>query len=177
MTLGDRIVVMAAGSVQQVGAPLAVYQGPVNRFVASFIGMPPMNFVEGTVRVEGGTAVFVARQGAEGSGGLRLSPGAGAALRNHAGRDLVLGVRPQALSVAAGPTGVGVQARVDVVEPQGDQTDLFCTADGVGTVVARVGAGRHATGDRVTLAVDMERVHVFEAGEFGANLTLGGRGG
>src|SRR5947207_651100 len=86
MTLGDRIVVMSRGVVQQVGPPLEVYRRPANRFVAGFIGSPPMNFLEG--RMEGGDFV-------EGrNGGVRMAlPGRSA----RAGADLVLGFRPQTL--------------------------------------------------------------------------------
>jgi multiple sugar transport system ATP-binding protein len=175
MTLGDRVVVMAGGVVQQAGPPLEVYRSPSNRFVASFIGMPPMNFLEGTVRANGGVgAVFMFGAEGNGMGGIALGSRVGAAAAGHAGRPLVLGIRPQALRIAENGENGSLPARIDVTEPLGDQVDLFCTLDGLGPILVRVPATRsYSAGERVSLALDAERAHVFEPGEFGANLTAG----
>jgi multiple sugar transport system ATP-binding protein len=175
MTLGDRIVVMSNGLIQQADAPLEVYRHPVNRFVAAFIGTPPMNFVPGTI--ENGGASF--RE--EGANGFTVPLPAAfrSTLAAHAGKPVVLGIRPQALHAAhAGQPTVAV--RVNVTEPLGDAVDLSCKTPAGHALVARVaapGPGEQAfqsDQDR-QLGVEVERLHVFEPGEFGANLTLPAR--
>ncbi len=95
MTLGDRVVVMKDGWVQQVGEPLELYNTPANRFVAGFIGSPAMNFIEATLAESGGAVVAEAP-------GLRLTlPGPQAArARAKAGRSVTLGIRPEDVHVA-----------------------------------------------------------------------------
>jgi len=91
MTLGDRIVVLADGRIQQVGRPIELYRQPVNRFVAGFIGTPPMNFVEGHTSSENGTVVFVAE-------GMRVT------LRDRTSSHgaAILGIRPEDLNIGVG---------------------------------------------------------------------------
>jgi multiple sugar transport system ATP-binding protein len=163
MTLGDRIVVMDAGRVQQVGPPLEVYRRPANRFVAGFIGTPAMNFLTGVCSER----VFV-EAGRPGPG-LPVPMGGAPA----PGREVVMGVRPQALRLA----GAGLPVEVRFVEPLGDVTDVTCVS-GAGTrIVARVPAGMAASpGQRVFLSALGDEgggpggVHFFEAGEAGAAL-------
>ena len=166
MTLGDRIVVMAAGIIQQQGTPFEVYHAPVNRFVASFIGTPPMNFVEGAL--------------AGGEGGLRFVSGDGEVELllhdSHAARleptgEVVLGLRPQVMALApAAQRGLTVTAKVVVVELLGDQMDLTCTV-GSHTIVARVRAEPGVTpGQTVHLTAERERLCYFAPGPFGASL-------
>ena len=92
MTLGDRVVVMKEGAIQQCGAPLEVYHRPANRFVAGFVGMPPMNFFEGSISEEGGILWFD-----EGTGRIALPQWAYEAMRSKIGVPVVMGVRPQAI--------------------------------------------------------------------------------
>ncbi len=170
MTLGSRIVVLAEGLVQQIGTPLEVYRRPVNRFVAGFLGTPPMNFVDG--RVEGG--VF------EG-GGLRI-PMAGEGA-------VTLGIRPEALLDSGrlgnsvpprGPgelrspsgDGTALELDVEVVEPLGDRMDVSLrTSEGL-RLVARVPASEELTpGRRARFVVVPEQLHLFEPGEYGRRVT------
>src|SRR5213075_3016085 len=109
MTLGDRVVVMRDGMVQQEGAPLVLYEHPANRFVAGFIGSPAMNFIAVTI-VEG--------LWAEASGlRVRVPPHKTEALRRHTGQSVVMGLRPEALHPANGATEYSFDANVEVVEP------------------------------------------------------------
>jgi len=126
MTMADRIVVMNAGRVEQIGSPLELYDNPSNRFVAGFIGSPAMNFLTGRL----------ARNGA----GLTVSVGGGVHLpipvRSELpeGREVVVGVRPEHFAVADD----GVPAEVVVVEPTGADTQIFCKLAGVNvTAVVR----------------------------------------
>ncbi len=167
MTLGDRVVVMQGGVIQQAAGPFEVYSRPVNRFVAAFIGTPPMNFLEGSLEGSGSGLTFV------GEGGERIPVASGHAsmLGDHRGERVSLGVRPQGL--VERPDGSGaLHATVRVVEPLGSEMDVTLRA-GEATLVARVKA--HAgmpIGSEVTFDLDPELTHYFEPGEFGANLLL-----
>jgi multiple sugar transport system ATP-binding protein len=160
MTLGDRIVVMKDGLVQQVGSPLELYRRPLNRFVASFIGSPAMNFIDMTVAASPDSF----RLSADGIA-IELPqprfPGLGA----HAGRIVTMGVRPQHLRLGAGNGGerVGFGGNLMVTEQLGDEQVL----------AVRIGAGdirvagvdpelALATGTRVEVAVPMENLHLFD---------------
>jgi multiple sugar transport system ATP-binding protein len=188
MTLGDRIAVMHKGRIQQAGPPLEVYARPANRFVGAFIGTPGMNFIEGVLeRDPGGGAAFVEGTGGNGRGPQPRSIAVGDAARivlprGHAdrlsewvGRQLVLGVRPQALSEREGGAGAPIRLGVGVVEPLGDQIDLIGQTPAGTRLVARVAARSgtaFAPGQAVALSVDTARVHCFEPGEFGRNLLV-----
>lgn len=167
MTLGDRIVVMAEGLIQQQGAPYEVYHAPANRFVASFIGTPPMNFFEGGLTAHGNEGVrFVSLDG-----GISLLVAEEHAPELQTRERVVLGLRPQAieLSERAEP-GLTIEAEVQVVELLGDQMDLTCNAAG-SKLVARVRAQPDLNpGMRVHLAPERARACYFAPGEFGESL-------
>ncbi|PYU64662.1 MAG: sugar ABC transporter ATP-binding protein [Acidobacteria bacterium] len=123
MTMADRIVVMNAGRVEQIGSPLELYDDPANLFVAGFIGSPAMNFLKGRLN---GSAVAVGN-------GISLP----VKTRLESGRDVLVGVRPEHLAVAPD----GVPAEVVVVEPTGADTQIFCKL--AGTDVTAVVRERH----------------------------------
>jgi multiple sugar transport system ATP-binding protein len=157
MTLGDRVVVMKDGRVQQIGAPLELYGQPANKFVAGFIGSPAMNFVEVAISADGRWAE---------AEGLRLQ--VPERVRARGGQRLTLGVRPEALQLAngadGGAAGNGFATRVDVMEPLGNEILLNFRAGG-SAMVARVDPGaRVKAHDSVRFAVDAERLHFFDAG-------------
>jgi multiple sugar transport system ATP-binding protein len=159
MTLGDRVVVMKDGVVQQEGEPLELYGRPVNRFVASFIGSPAMNFVEvAIIPADGGLWADAA--------GLRIKIPSKKqeALQRYAGRRVVLGVRPEALRVASGadPAEYAFDTAVEVVEPLGNEILLDVRA-GPHAMVARVDPStRLKVHESVRLAFDPERLHFFD---------------
>ena len=150
MTMADKIVVMHDGVVEQVGAPLDLYDRPDNVFVASFIGSPAMNLLKGHVRADGGLTF-------EGEGGFRLPIGAAPA--SCGGRPAILGVRPEHLRLSAD----GVPAEVVVVEPTGSETQ----------VVARIGGGEIVClfreriearpGETIRVRPDLGATHLFDA--------------
>jgi multiple sugar transport system ATP-binding protein len=155
MTLGDRVVVMRDGRVQQVGTPLAVYAKPVNRFVAGFIGAPAMNFVEVTV----GAGVKVSAPEVE----LAVSEPAAQALGRYQGRKVVLGMRPEHLVLGEGSAGRSFEAVVEVVEQLGSEILLEARLAGTRITVARVPAeAQVASGDWVRLSVPPGRLHFFD---------------
>jgi len=123
MTMADKIVVMNNGRVEQIGSPLELYDNPANLFVAGFIGSPAMNFLKGRLN---GAAVAV-------GSGISLP----VKTKLESGRDVLVGVRPEHLAVAAD----GVPAVVVVVEPTGADTQIFCKL--AGTDVTAVVRERH----------------------------------
>jgi multiple sugar transport system ATP-binding protein len=151
---------MRAGVVHQAGTPEECYARPADRFVAGFVGMPVMNFVEG--RVESGTFV---------GGGLRLALPAGRWPAVPAG-PLVLGVRPDRIAVAPGaaPGGNALQASVRAIERLGDRMDVVLDAGGT-RLVARIGNDdRLREGGPAHATMDMGAAHLFAPGEAGARV-------
>jgi len=159
MTLGDRVVVMKDGWVQQVGEPLELYGKPANRFVAGFIGSPAMNFVSVTISESLGELSASAE-------GLRLKmpPRLADRMRTHAGKRVTLGVRPEALHPATGadPADCCFDTTVDVVEPLGNEILVNFRLGGA-PMVARVDpAVRVKAHQSVRFALDPERIHFFD---------------
>jgi multiple sugar transport system ATP-binding protein len=160
MTLGDRVVVMRDGLVQQVGEPLDLYNSPANRFVAGFIGSPAMNFA--TVTMLDGNGRLTAR-----NAGLELEvPTAHAdRLRGHVGREVTIGIRPENLHVAtdADPAGLTFPSKVEVVEQLGSEI-LLDVRVGDDTMVAAVDPTiRARVQDQIRLAVNPQRLHFFDS--------------
>ncbi len=153
MTMADKIVVMHDGRVEQIGAPLELYDRPDNLFVAGFIGSPAMNFFPGTIRLNGGAAF-------DGPGGVRL-PLRVPERRSpdwSEGAPAVYGVRPEHFVLADD----GIDAEVQVVEPTGSETQLVANVGGQD--VLAVFRERHPLkpGDRVRLRPNVGLVHLFD---------------
>ncbi|HWD58535.1 MAG TPA: sn-glycerol-3-phosphate ABC transporter ATP-binding protein UgpC [Stellaceae bacterium] len=159
MTLGDRVVVMKDGLVQQVGDPMELYNEPANRFVAGFIGSPAMNFLN--VRLSGENGSLWAE-----SDGMKIkvpAPLAGG-LGSHAGKDVTFGIRPEDLRIAGDgdDTDLTFPATVEVVERLGSEI-LLDVAVGRGTMVASVEPTATAkVHEGLHLAVNPNRVHFFD---------------
>jgi multiple sugar transport system ATP-binding protein len=160
MTLGDRVVVMRDGWVQQIGDPMELYNEPANRFVAGFIGSPAMNFAD--VRIAGANGALWA----EGDGiRLRVPGPLTNRLGPYAGKEVALGIRPEDMRVAsdADPAEMNLDAVVEVVERLGSEI-LLDVAVGPAMMVASVeptvGAKVH---DRLRLAVNPHRMHFFDS--------------
>jgi multiple sugar transport system ATP-binding protein len=152
MTMADRIVVMQLGHVEQMGAPLELYDRPANLFVAGFIGSPAMNFLDATVRRTNGTAVAVAQDGTQ----LPLPNSAA----GKDGQPIVYGVRPEHLRLVG--TSEGLDGEVVVVEPTGAETLVVTRV--AGQDLHAIFRERHQLnpGARITLAPDLGAVHVFD---------------
>jgi len=167
MTMGDRIVIMNQGEIQQVGAPMEVYDHPVNLFVAGFIGSPAMNFFEGTLSHQN-SDLWVDL----GKFGLKLPKSQLPHLGEHVNRKVVFGIRPENISdrtIAGESQREQVGARVNVVEPLGSEVIVEF---GVGdqTFVARLGPATPARPMQdMAVYFDMDRFHLFD-GETGMNL-------
>ena len=159
MTLGDRVVVMKDGVVQQVGEPMELYNRPANKFVAGFIGSPAMNFAEVTIAESGG-GLWAETTGIR----VKVPPARDQVMRPHTGKRATLGVRPEALRIANGsdPAEYVFDATVDVVEPLGSEILLNITA-GANALVARVDPAVNVkTHERVRLAFDPAKLHFFD---------------
>jgi multiple sugar transport system ATP-binding protein len=153
MTMADRIVVMHDGRVEQIGTPLELYDRPANTFVAGFIGSPAMNVFEGVLHRDGGTWVSV------GGTCFPVDPSVDGA----DGKKVFYGIRPGHLDIVAGTDGDGIPAEVEVIEPTGDNTLLFCRMAGA-TVCASFSERVSARpGDVLRLAPRREAGHVFDA--------------
>ena len=155
MTLADQIVVMRDGRIEQTGAPLALYDHPQTRFVASFIGSPSMNFLPGSLqRGPGGTALLL-------RDGTALSlPGE---LGGQPDQPVELGVRPEHLRLASEGNGQSIAVEVKLVENTGADTLLGCEHHG--QLLSVLLRERHSfqPGSTIRIAADPARLHVFDA--------------
>ncbi len=121
MTMADKIVVLKDGLIQQIGSPLELYNDPANRFVAGFIGSPPMNFLVVDVTEEGGK-VYVN----EGDFKLAIPEEQARVLKNYIGKQVVFGIRPEDLDyLEAEKKGLSIKANVGVIEPLGAEIHVY----------------------------------------------------
>jgi multiple sugar transport system ATP-binding protein len=160
MTLGDRVVVMKDGWIQQVGEPLELYGRPTNKFVAGFIGSPAMNFIETTVSGSDGN-VYVEAPGLRVKAPADRAPG----LAPYKGQAVTLGIRPEDLQLASGgePNDLTCEAVVEVMEPLGSEI-LLDAKVGNSSVVARVDPTvRVKVHEQIRLAFVPEHLHFFDA--------------
>ena len=160
MTMGDRIAVMKDGEVQQVAAPLELYEKPANRFVAGFIGSPGMNFLEGKVVFDNGHAEFD-----EGGVRLPIPDGMRDALAPWRDREVTFGIRPEDITSVDTKKdweeARRIMATVEVVEPMGSETYLYMTT-GRYPFIARVDAFVDpGINTKLPLLVNMARAHFF----------------
>ncbi|MBM6596413.1 ABC transporter ATP-binding protein [Microvirga pudoricolor] len=151
MTLADRIVVLNAGRVEQVGTPLELYHRPANLFVAGFIGSPQMNFLKG--HVSGASQIRLAD-------GLTIAAPLANGLRS--GDDVTLGVRPDHVRLSE----TGLAGRVALVEELGENHLLYVDLDalpGCRLTARAPGDARHKAGDRIAVEFDREACHLFDS--------------
>ncbi|WP_428688042.1 ABC transporter ATP-binding protein [Roseibium sp.] len=153
MTMADRIVVMNAGRIEQIGTPLELYDTPANLFVADFIGSPSMNFIPGRLHQENGQTHVVCEDGTR----IAVPSTDGAA----DGQQIVLGIRPEHLQVSDGADGY--EARVDVIEPTGPNIQIY--AEMAGVPICSVLSDRRVLrpGERVRMSFQPENTHLFDA--------------
>ena len=158
MTMGDKIVVMKDGRIQQIGSPLYLYNHPINKFVAGFLGTPPMNFLEVKVVEEAGSILID-----EEAFRLPVPGGHAPLLRPYAGRTILFGIRPEDLPCDEAGTPAGaIQAKVTLVEPLGADINLYAAA-GAHKLTARV-APHHLfkCGETVTFRPFLEKARYFD---------------
>lgn len=161
MTMGDKIVVMKDGIIHQVDGPTRLYDKPVNKFVAGFIGSPPMNFLTGKIIKANGKFYFD-----EGNIRVKIIEDMVAKILPYEGKEVVFGIRPEdiydRLFVSSAPPENIVTVMVEVVEPVGSEVYLYVTS-GKHPFIARVAA--HANpevGQDIDLVFDMSKIHFFD---------------
>ena len=167
MTMGDRICVMKDGHIQQVAAPLELYNHPDNMFVAGFIGSPPMNFFKGTLTRGEGKLTFV-ETNTKGTP-LRIPLSASLAQRaaSHLDKPIVFGIRPEDVQDAAtagfAPLEAAADVRVEVAEPMGAETLLYLST-GATSFIARVRpTDRYEVDQKVKVSFNLDKAHLFDA--------------
>ena len=167
MTLGDRIVVLAHGRIQQVGRPIDLYRSPANRFVAGFIGTPPMHFLEGRVAVDDGVPTFV-------TGDVRIRLARSGSAATEWASATTLGVRPEDLRTDPdAPRGEAVAGRVVLVERLGGTSHIHFDAGAQRLMAAVSNDVLPAVGETIVVRVPADRVHLF--GSDGGALPTAGR--
>jgi multiple sugar transport system ATP-binding protein len=158
MTMGDRIVVMHDGTVQQVGAPMEIYRKPANRFVAGFIGTPPMNFFSARIITEG-TQLRLRGEGFQ----IPLAADDAAALGRHDNGEVLLGIRPENLLLQSpAPDTEPLRARIEIVEAIGSDVFLNFSHEG-SSMTARVDPSVDVkVGQEIALYPDPRQAHLFD---------------
>ena len=158
MTLADRIVVLSAGYIEQVGPPMELYDRPQNLFVAQFIGSPAMNIIPGTIEATGSSAVITF------AGGKTVNTGI-AVPDSDKGKQASFGIRPEDLVVTTGDEFL-FEGTVSIVEALGEVTLIYVndlTEDE--PIIAKIpGHQQIRRGDRIRFTADSAKLHLFDAG-------------
>jgi multiple sugar transport system ATP-binding protein len=170
MSLGEQVCVVRDGEIQQTAAPMEVYERPVNKFIAGFLGTPAMNFFEGGLKLKNDTAYFII-----GNDALRLPQRLKTTLKEYYDKQMILGVRPENISPQqlSGQSYNTFSAMVNVVEPIGIRTDVYLTHTSGQKFIAGIDPHtRLEINDKVKLHFDLDKIHIFEPGRTGRNVTL-----
>lgn len=170
MTLGDRICVMYNGVIQQIDTPLRIYDHPVNRFVAGFLGTPQMNFFEGRIQFMNDNPYFVT-----GNDNIKLPARMRDTLKNYKDENMVLGVRPENiyLKPVQGQDECGFESTVTLVESLGNRTDICLkTSTGYKFVASAHSAFDVHESQKLKVYINMVKIHIFELGDIGRNTEI-----
>jgi len=170
MSLGERICVMHEGRAQQTAAPREIYEQPANRFVAGFLGTPPMNFLAARIEVGGGTISLVI-----GEDTIVLPQRFSTVLQSRCGQEMVLGARPENVSLEPfdGRASGAIPATVDLIAPAGGRTEVHLTSRTGQKLIAMAGPRTALrAGDTIKAYLELERLHIFEPGQTGTNVLL-----
>lgn len=171
MTLGDKIVVMMDGEIQQYATPLTVYHKPENRFVAGFVGTPPMNFFNGKIIAENEGLYFY-----DGVNKLLMPERFKNTLVAYKDKEVVMGIRPEYFY----PEPVGefagkensIKVKIEIIEPLGDRIDVYMSCPTHPHIVARIDSRAKVNEDtEAIMYIAINRIHIFEPGPTGKNIT------
>jgi len=174
MTLGDRIVVMKGGMIQQCDSPLDIYRQPVNRFVAGFIGSPAMNFLEGQIEMQNSSLTFDCPTG-------KFSLPKEISIKNDhfSGKSVVMGIRPESIHLLSNeeksnespPSDSTLSATVNTVEPLGDRTYIhFHTHDGINLIANAQPFVDISPGQNIRVQLDLSQAHFFSTDQDGQRI-------
>ncbi|MHC4148324.1 MAG: ABC transporter ATP-binding protein [Planctomycetota bacterium] len=170
ITLGDRICVIHNGMIQQVAAPIEIYERPANKFVAGFFGMPPMNFLDGTIQYKNDKCYFTSSNNA-----ILLPLRLKNTLANCKDQRVVFGIRPEHVSLQPimGKAENIITCTVTVVEPLGDRIDVYLKSSPNDGLIAKIAPHSDIrAGQPVSVHINVEKSHIFEPGETGKNITM-----
>lgn len=161
MTLGDRIVVLKDGYIEQVGEPIELFQNPRNTFVAGFIGNPPMNLIETEIDSSNGTPCFKFSSGLT----IPIPEKSDAGIAN--GQRVLMGLRTEDFMPTDGnskfPDEWKKEASIEVIEPLGGATFLHVDLQGVKAIAQCDGRKKVNVGDKIELAMNLEHLHIFDS--------------
>jgi len=158
MTMGDKIVVMKGGVIQQIGSPLKLYNEPVNRFVAGFIGSPPMNIAVAKIVEEGGK--LMAR---EAGFDVTITGAVAEKMKAYVGKEVLMGIRPEDLEFTTKPeAGNNLKATVEVIEPLGAETHLFVNTKDHSVIARTAPDNIFKVGDEVNFTPNLDKIHFFD---------------
>ncbi|MCM8782537.1 MAG: sn-glycerol-3-phosphate ABC transporter ATP-binding protein UgpC [Candidatus Omnitrophica bacterium] len=161
MTLGDRIAVMNEGRILQIDTPIAIYKNPVNKFVAGFIGSPPMNFIYGKIIERGGRLYF-----SEVSFQIRIPESFRKPLSNYVDKKIIFGIRPEdihdKLFVSDVPPENTLKVFLEVVEPMGSESYLYLRTSENRFIAKVPSSQKPGSGQDVELVFDMSKAHFFD---------------
>ena len=163
MTLAHKIVLINKGEIQQIADPLTMYHSPANKFVAGFIGSPPMNFFEGEIEEEGGTFYFKSKDFK-----VAIPENKTHNIKLQDVKEVTLGIRPENMKVQS----VGeIVARVDFHETLGNEILLYLSTENYKFIVRMEPVEPPQTGAKVAIKLDTEKIHIFDS-KTGKNLTI-----
>jgi len=159
MTMADKIAIMNQGTLQQVGTPSEVFNSPANVFVAGFIGTPPMNFIDCTLREEDGVYILDA-----GAFTLGISHSLGEVIKKKStSTEVILGIRPENIIITEEPeTKNSIKTEVYVVEPLGSEVIIDLKIDGNIIKAKSSEELKLAIGDKVWMRFDENKIHIFD---------------
>jgi multiple sugar transport system ATP-binding protein len=157
MTMGDKIVVMKGGIIQQIGSPLKLYNEPINRFVAGFIGSPPMNIAIAKVSEEGGK-ILITEEGMT----VSIDDDRKETLKAYVGKELLVGIRPEDLDFTTTPVDNNMSAKVVVIEPLGAETQLHINTGSHTFTTKNEPTIQVKVGDTVNFTPRLEKLHFFD---------------
>ncbi len=153
MTLGEKIVLFDKGTIQQTGTPVEVYEKPSNLFAATFIGTPQINLITGRVIENEGRIYFS-------SGELMISPGWYKSLEAYAGREITMGIRPEALTPGEGP----ITGTLELIEHLGPETLVYVRCGGTRIIAKSTPEFEGTPGEEISLAIHDRGIHFFHDG-------------
>ena len=162
MTMGDRIVVMKDGFIQQIDTPLNLYNHPANVFVGGFIGSPAMNFIKGNVFHEDGLKI----KEAETENILAIPESRDELLAPYIDKPIIMGIRPEALEIANGQNRkemIPFQANLDVIEPMGNEIIIYINTPSHRLVARLAPQSLPPLGDMIDVVMDPENIHFFDS--------------
>jgi len=159
MTMGNRIVIMNKGIVHQVDTPMDLYNKPVNKFVAGFIGSPAMNFIEGTIKYSDKDSIFTSSSNEL---SLQIDESKYPQIKTYNNKQLIMGVRPEDIFPVNNSITGSYMANLEVVEPMGNELFLYFTLSGV-QIVARVSKEyMFSVGDKINLSFNPNKLYFFD---------------